>query len=162
MGQMFSIQIRFSAKFQKQPVTVKAVQQTQAFRVPNAFAVKGYLTGKAGDFWVTNLVSGDQYSDTAQSFSRHYEPLAGQADHYITRTNPPVIVEASLPTTDVITSCDGPEITQIDGKPCVIVSQKGSKPYPMRIEYFVQAYRPLDRQGRRLFKKLIRLLTLDT
>ena len=144
--------LNFTAKFKKLPVQIKAIKMPKTFKVKNPWG-EGELKGKAGDYLVTNLFSGEQYPIQPKVLKEKYEPLI-----YQTRTDKDVFINADLPKGKSILSREGLEKTTLNGIQAMEAIDGAGKPYPIPGDYFLKAYEAVDEEGRKIVAKLKTLL----
>ncbi len=145
--------VNFQAKFRKLPVQIKAVKMSESFKVKNPWA-EGDLEGKAGDYLVTNLLSGEKYPIAPEALKQKYEPL----NLYQTKTDKPVYIDADLPKGNKIVSREGVEKTSLNGIQAMEATDAAGKPYPIPGDYFLKAYEAVDEEGRQIIQKLKSIL----
>ena len=133
--------LNFTAKFKKLPVQIKAIKMPKTFKVKNPWG-EGELKGKAGDYLVTNLFSGEQYPIQPKVLKEKYEPLI-----YQTRTDKDVFINADLPKGKSILSREGLEKTTLNGIQAMEANDGAGKPNPIPGVYFLKPYEALDDEG---------------
>jgi hypothetical protein len=134
--------ITFGASFEKLPTRVKAVRHDEPFTVINR---RGTLNGQAGDYEITNLNVGGTNIISPEELQAKYDPVSGENDVFETKKGQPVIVDITLPDTDVVVTREGVEKTVVaDAIPSVLASRDGEKPYPIGFDKVLKLYKPAE------------------